>query len=164
MIEIVSGSLIDAKEKYIVHQTNCVTNRAAHLAQTVFKAFPFADIYTSRVEHDKPGTIIVRGNGKDQRYVINMLGQVFPGKPHDNNYGRDTALHREKYFHRCLGEIAKIENLETVALPHHIGCGAAGGNWTYYYDLITRFANYVAKTQNARVILYKLAGLCDERS
>jgi hypothetical protein len=80
MIEIVTGDLFDSKEKYLCHQCNCVTNKAAHLAQSVFEHYPYADIYSARTEPSKPGTIEIRGNGQDQRYVIALLGQYYPGK------------------------------------------------------------------------------------
>lgn len=145
-----------AKEKYLCHQTNCVTNRAAHLAKDVFKAFPYADIYTDREEPDHPGSIIVRGNGTEHRFVINMLGQVYPGAPRYPDSSIDGHSAREKYFHRCLHEISKITNLESIAFPWCIGCGAAGGSWNAYHDLIARFTDYVEKQQNVKVSIYKL--------
>lgn len=156
MIEIVTGSLIEAKEKYICHQTNCVTKRAAHLAKTVFQAFPYSDIYTDREAPDKPGSIIIRGDGKDQRYVINMLGQYFPGSSKYTDSELDGTSIREKYFHRCLSEISKIPTLESVAFPFKIGCGAANGVWSHYYDLLIRFADYVEKQQGTKVVIYQL--------
>jgi hypothetical protein len=65
MIEVI-GSLLDAKEKYIVHQTNCMSNGAASgIAWSIFQAFPYADIYKNRIDDDHPGSIIVCGNGQD---------------------------------------------------------------------------------------------------
>src|SRR5581483_6177329 len=135
---------------------NCVTNRAAHLSKDVFKKFPWADIYTKREFHDQPGTIIVRGNGADQRYVINMLGQYYPGNPKFPESKQDGTAIRETYFHRCLGQVAKIQNLESVAFPWRIGCGAAGGDWDKYLKLIERFAAYVAEQQGTKVVIYRL--------
>lgn len=157
MIEVVTGNLFKATEKYLCHQTNCVTNRAAHLSKEVFEKFPHADIYTKREFHDQPGTIIVRGNGADQRYVINMLGQYYPGNPKFPEAKQDGTAARESYFLRCLGAVAKIEKLESVAFPWRIGCGAAGGDWDTYYQMIERFANYVGEKQSAKVVIYKLA-------
>lgn len=156
MLEVVTGSLFEAKEKYICHQTNCVTNRAAHLAKDMFAKFPYADIYTGREHHDQPGTIIVRGNGQDQRFVINMLGQYYPGFPKFPEAKQDGTAAREGYFLRCLGAVAKIEKLESVAIPWRIGCGAAGGDWDNYYKMIERFAAYVEEKQAAKVVIYKL--------
>lgn len=156
MLEIVSGNLIEAKEKYLCHQTNCVTNRSAHLAKTVFKAFPYADIYTLRKSPDSPGTIIVSGDGDTQRYVINLLGQYYPGSPRYPDSTLDGYKAREKYLRLGLFAVSKIPNLESIAFPFKMGCGAAGGNWESYLTILTNFANYVEKTQSAKVVVYKL--------
>src|SRR5277367_4259484 len=101
-MEIVDGSIFDSKEKYLCHQTNCVTNRAAHLAKTVFETYPYADIYTGRQDPDKPGTIIVKGDGSSHRFIVNMLGQYYPGSPKSQRFMIDGPLIREEYFHKCL--------------------------------------------------------------
>lgn len=156
MIEIVTGSLFDAKEKYLCHQTNCVTNRAAHLSKEVFKHFPYADIYSGREQPDVPGTIVIRGNGLDQRFIVNMLGQYYPGSPKYPDSTLDGTIARERHFHRCLFEVSKVPGLESLAFPYRIGCGAAGGNWENYLAMLTNFAAYVAKIQSAKVVIYKL--------
>ena len=106
MIEIIKGNLFDSKEKYLCHQCNCITKRAAHLSKDVFTNYPYADVYTNRQEHDEPGTIIIRGNGLDQRYVVNMFGQFYPGSPKFPDSSKDGFLIREKYFHKCLLSLA----------------------------------------------------------
>jgi hypothetical protein len=158
MIEIVTGDIFDAKEKYLCHQCNCVTNRSAHMAKDVFTKYPYADIYTARTEPDKAGTIIVCGNGQDQRFVINLLGQHYPGKPKYPESKLDGTLVREKYFHQCLLRIAKISNLESLAFPWKIGCGAANGDWNHYLGTLTNFANYIETTQGAKVLIYRRGG------
>lgn len=157
MIEIVSGDLFDAKEKYLCHQCNCVTQKSAHLSKDVFEKYPYADIYTGRTNPSTPGTIEIRGNGQDQRYVISLLGQYYPGRPKYPNSNKDGTETREKYFHQCLLRIARIPNLESVAFPWKIACGAAGGNWEHYLGNLTIFANYVERT-GVCVRVYKREG------
>jgi O-acetyl-ADP-ribose deacetylase (regulator of RNase III) len=154
MIEIKTGDFFSATEKYIVHQCNCVTQRAAHLAKDVFTKYPYADIYTNRTEANKPGTIVVCGNGQDQRYVINLLGQYYPGKPKYPYSSLDGFEIRQKYFYQGLLRIAKIPNLESVAFPWKISCGAAGGSWPHYLGNLTNFANHLEK-QNVKVVIYQ---------
>lgn len=158
MIEIITGSLFDAKEKYICHQINCVTKSAAHFAKDMFDKYPYADVYTGRTDPDKPGHIIVRGNGQDQRYVVGLLGQYYPGKPKYLLSTLDGTLVREKYFYHCLLRLAKIPNLESVAFNWRIGCGAAGGDWEHILGQINIFASYIEETQNARVVIYRREG------
>src|SRR5574342_67230 len=143
MIEIVSGDLFNSQEKYLAHQCNCITNRAAHLAKDVFEKYPYADIYTERKNPDKPGTIIVRGNGEDQRYVVALLAQYYPGKSRYPTNDLDGTEARKKYFFYSLKELSKEPNLESIAFPWKIGCGAAGGSWNFYLGIITKFAKYI---------------------
>ena len=157
MIKYVEGSLLEAPEKYICHQCNCLTKRAANLALSVFSKFPHADIYKPRgccdlPKEGTPGTIIIKGDGITERYVINMLGQVYPGFPRFPTSLRDGFIARRSYFQSCLDQIAQIENLESIAFPHQIGCGAAGGNWSEYQKMIENFS----ETVTASVVVYKL--------
>jgi len=158
MIEIVTGDLFDAKEKYLVHQCNCVTNRSAHLAKDVFEKYPYADIYTARTEPDKPGTFILRGNGEDQRYVVALLAQYYPGKSKYPTSKIDGIEIRRKYFHNALIRLAKTPDLVSLAFPWRIACGAAGGDWEWYLGTITNFAQYVKENQDAKVVIYRREG------
>lgn len=157
-IEIINGDLLEAREQYICHQCNCVSKHAGGLAKYIFEKFPFADIYRSREEYDncflplsweRPGTISIKGDGLINRYVINMLGQLYPGKPRHKN---DLYADRLIYFQNGLNEIAKITNLKTIAFPYGIGCGLAGGNWEDYYNMLEHFADNV----KAKVIIRRL--------
>ena len=152
---IVSGNLFDSQTKNIAHQTNCVTNRSAHLAASMFARYPYADVYTGRKIPNVPGTIVVCGNGNDQRFVINMMAQFYPGKPRFPNSSKDGYDVRCKYFYSCLKEIATIPYLESIAFPWGIGCGAAGGNWEYYHGLIDRFAKYIDNLHGYKTFVYK---------
>lgn len=164
-LTIVSGNLLDAGEQYIVHQTNCLTTRAAHLAYDVFQRFPHADIYAERgrlgvlkegaagLRH-VPGTIQVRGN------IINLLGQLGPGLPRAQRAVAglgvlpDTAAVREDWFRAGLAAIGALPGVESLAFPHSIGCGAAGGNWVAYRAMLDAFAS---AHPHIRVVIYQLA-------
>lgn len=167
MLKLISGDLFDSKAKYIAHQCNCLTYRAAHLAKDVFARYPYADIYSPRHKivvndngekeivwsQDVPGNIIVRGNGKDQRYVVAILGQYYPGSPKNTDSMLDGTQARQKYFHSALWKLTKIRNLESVAFPYCIGCGAAGGDWVVYNKIIENFAKYL--NGKADIFIYK---------
>lgn len=165
MIEIVKGDLLDSKEKYIAHQCNCLTQNSAGTAKAIFDKYPYADTYTRRerladgtnTNVDVPGTITILGNGQDQRYVINMYAQYYPGKSKYPKSTLDGIPVRRNYFHRCLLRVAKIEGLESIALPWRIGCNLAGGDWEWYLGTLTNFANYVDE-KGVRVIIYRRDG------
>lgn len=177
MLHLVKGDLFESKERYIVHQVNAVTTRAAHLAYYMFKRFPYSDVYSPRAlrdgdkkhaenllkhpdevsfDEDKPGDIIIRGNGKDQRFVIALLGQYFPGPVRYPDSKKDGFKARQKYFHQGLWKIAQIPSLESVAFPQGIGCGAAGMSWDIYYKILQNFAEYL--DGKAEVYIYHLKG------
>ncbi len=154
---IVDGDLFESDAKYIVHQCNCVTWSAAHLAKDMFARFPYADIYSPRREayyQDTPGEIIVKGDGKDQRYVIAILGQKYPGCPRVAA-PEDDFEHRTRYFFDGLKKIAKIPDLDSVAFPWGIGCGAAGNDWEKYHKLIDKLADHLKGKAN--VYIYRLS-------
>ena len=149
-INFIIGDLTEANEKYIVHQCNCTTKSAKGLAATIFRKFPYADVYNViGNRNDIPGTIKVMGNGQKNRYVINLFGQIAGGKPKPN---KESAEQRLQYFRAGLQKISEIQNLESVAFPYLIGCGLAGGDWNLYLNEIQNFANNV----NAKVSIYKL--------
>jgi len=62
-----------------VHQCNAVSSTSHGLSKALFARFPYADIYAPRRQtkaSDKAGDVVVRGDGKAQRYVVNLIGQV----------------------------------------------------------------------------------------
>jgi O-acetyl-ADP-ribose deacetylase (regulator of RNase III) len=154
MFKIITGNLLQSTEKYIVHQTNCVTTgQAAGIAKAIFDKYPYSNCYYDRIKPSKPGTIDIRGDGANQRFVINLHGQIFPGCGLNSNL--DNLKARQKYFYHCLLRIAKISNLESIAFNYKIGCGMAGGNWDYYSKVLENFSIYVKHTQNAQTYLYR---------
>ncbi len=143
MIETILGSITDSKEKYICHQTNCVsTGPGGGLARTIFNEYPWSDIYKSRTVRDKFGSIVVCGNGKEERYVINMNAQYYPGAP---TFENDLEPDRAEAFQKCLNKIKMIPDLESIAFPAKIGCAIAGGDWEEFYKMLEEFEKEVSK-------------------
>ena len=147
MLEV-SGDLLDATETYLCHQTNCVSRGSKHLAKSVFTRFPYADIYTARSTPSVPGSIIIRGD-EEQRLVIGMLGQYYPGSKYPNSK-KDGRSSRVSYFTSCLEKMKSLEG--DFAFPWRIGCGAAGGDWDLYHNLILKFSEKI----DGKVCIYKL--------
>lgn len=134
-LHVSKGDLLNSSAQYIAHQCNCVSQGVAGLAKLIFDKYPWAD-HSSRTKRDDMGTISVHGNGANQRYVINMYAQYYPGGPK----GNDSDELREKSFACCLNQIAKIDGLKSIAFPHSIGCGLAQGYWPNYLSMIEDFA------------------------
>lgn len=152
MINQVVGDLLLAPEQYIAHQTNCTSQGVSGLARFLFARFPHADTYAGRTKPNHPGTIQVLGNGATERLVINLYAQYYPGYPVKGNW--DDAAAREQHFKDCLQQVAKLPGLESIALPHGIGCGLAGGNFDAYSKMLEDFA---ASMKDVRVVLYQLS-------
>ena len=140
------GDICDSTTEYIVHQTNCVSRTAGGLARTLFQRYPYADCYAHRRTRSTPGTVNIRGNGIDTRYIVNLHGQIYPGAPrcHQHTQSMDHAEIREQYFQSALTQLTaklvhKHTNHITIAFPHNIGCGLARGSWPRYYTMIRKF-------------------------
>lgn len=154
----IDDDLLNSKEKYIAHICNCISYNSAGVAKAIFDRFSYSDTYSSRKINnfkDKVGSISIHGNGKDQRYIINMYAQYYPGKSKYINSKLDSIKLRLEYFHQCLISISEIENLESIAFPYFVGCGLAGGDWKMYSNLLDRFAKYIKEKHNANTFLYR---------
>lgn len=159
MFTIVDEDIFSGTERYLCHQCNCVTTRSAYMAKSVFDKFPYADVYTQRTTPDKPGTIEVRDNGLRSRRIVNMFGQYYPGKPRYPNSPKDGFGARIKYFRRCLYQMSQLLVGPNVsfAFPWRIGCGAAGGDWGRYIEILKDFESHINKDDiEANVVIYKL--------
>lgn len=156
MIKIIEGDLFNSDAQYIAHQCNCVTHKSAHLARSMFMKFPWANIYSNRINYqDTPGNIIIRGNGQNERFVIAILGQIYPGKPKFSS-GIDCSLARKSYFYKALLKIREIPTLKSIAFPWGIGCGAAGGDWKFYLKQIEKFSSSLLGVETE---IYRLNGV-----
>jgi len=152
MIEYINGNLLD-QEGYICHQCNSTGNYyyVMGLSLEIFKKYPaVADIYKSQIEKI-PGEIIVIEN------VINMIGQIHPGKSYKKGDGK---THRIEFFKSCLNKISEHfrdkDQIVKISFPYYIGCGLAGGNWNIYQELIEKFEQ---ENDNLQVYVCKLETL-----
>jgi O-acetyl-ADP-ribose deacetylase (regulator of RNase III) len=157
MIKIINGNLLDSECQYVAHQCNCYSRSGAGLAKAIFNAFPWADVYSNRSERRNDaslfGSITVHGDPKhNQRYVINIYGQLKPGKP---SPGGDSAASRLEAFSKALDQIAELPELKSIGFPYGIGCGLARGDWNEYEKLLEDFAERVGE-RGISVILYRL--------
>jgi len=155
MFEIIKGDLLESDCKYIGHQANCISKNSAGIAKSIFDKFPYSNSYINREEPDKLGTIKIFGNGKDQRLIINMFAQYYPGAPKYPDSKLDGALSREQYFYKCLGKIAKIPDLESIGFPFGIGCGLSKGRLEFYLGTLNNFSEYVSNKYGAKVYLFQ---------
>ena len=131
---------------------------------------------------DIPGTIkVVRsgpdsdsgssiGPGSGEKAVICMFAQWAPGKsgvcarsyPAPPLMQADDAVGRLGWFKACLDLIDAL-GLDAVAIPDHIGCGLAGGDWFRYKTPVeastTRFTVYNIYTLTYRMFFIPIKKL-----
>eukprot|EP00928_Gymnodinium_smaydae_P083363 TRINITY_DN66602_c0_g1_i1.p1 TRINITY_DN66602_c0_g1~~TRINITY_DN66602_c0_g1_i1.p1 ORF type:complete len:281 (+),score=39.05 TRINITY_DN66602_c0_g1_i1:64-906(+) len=150
----------------IAQQSNCVGCDGRGLAEAIRKSLPYGDTYHERrrlppankfaVEEDRPrpGTIAVRApppsaDARGRPAVISMFAQWEMGPPLKYNrvkppsgVGADSKANRETWFRECLGAIGKLEpKPASIAFPHKIGCGLAGGDWSHYEAMLLAWAD-----------------------
>ncbi|WP_079709807.1 macro domain-containing protein [Paraliobacillus ryukyuensis] len=142
MIKIVEGNILNTDKNIIGHQVNCIGVMGAGLAKQIKNKYPIAfeqykGLVDSHIEKrkllGKHQIVIVDKN----KYVSNLFGQESIGtqKQQTDYLALSESLNR-------LSSMAKSLNL-SVALPHGIGCGLAGGDWEIVYDLIdSAFKDY----------------------
>ncbi len=154
-LNVVDGDLLEAKDDFIAHQCNCISTNAKTLAELIFNKYDYANSYKKRIRNNKdtyhvPGTIEIFGDDNN-RYIINMYAQYYPSLGKFNN---DNNVKRFGWFKECLNKISNIDDIQnkTIGMPFNIGCGAAGGDWKLYYDLLNNFAN----SNKINITLYKL--------
>lgn len=154
----IKGDIFETNGLYIIHQYNCTTDRAKHLAWTIFQKYPFANVY-KQLEgiRSTPGTIEVsKAMDEPEKYkhqIIAFFAQYYPGM---SRWRNDTFEMREKWFQSCLDKLAELPDLDQgVCFPWGIGCGAAGGDWKKYKKMINAFAN---NNEKAKVFIYHNVG------
>lgn len=135
MITHKKGNLLSAKEKVIAHQVNCF-GVAGGLAGAIFRKWPTAEKdYQQLIKRVPPKALLgmaqFTGEQRDRnRHVIcNLFGQYEPG-PAYNPQRLEQAL-------EMLGNTARIMGW-SVALPHGLSCGIAGGDWDEVLAIIER--------------------------
>ena len=141
------GDLSLATEDMIIHQTNCVSTRAAGLARYLFQKFPYADTYASRTKPTLPGTATTCGTSAHRKVIVNLNAQYYPGAPRPHT--KDSRQNRLQYFDHALSSLAQhIHRTRahpcSVAFPWRIGCGLAKGQWRLYSTLIM---DWIARTR-----------------
>lgn len=132
MVTIKRGDLLNATEKVIAHQVNCM-GIAGGLAADIFEKWPDAGNDYQQLWDRTVGLVNLlglpqlTGQQKDGHIIANLYGQYYPGADY-----RPSAL---KKALTCLGELAR-QNGWNVALPYGLSCGICGGDWEEVLGII----------------------------
>ena len=113
---------ITCKAKFLCILCDCVSigNKGDPVVQSLFEQFGYANCYVERVATKKsvPGTYQIKGDGKKNRYVINMFTQFYPGSP---KYPNDNIIKRIEWLNACLEKLLEMGGVESIAFPKEIG-------------------------------------------
>lgn len=137
MIMNVKVNALDLKEGVIAHQVNCKGVMGAGIAKQIKEKFPTVfDGYKAFCDENNNDKDLLLGNAQliqinDDVYVCNLFGQnTYNAKTKQTNYlALSLALYKM---------LKQMENLgiKNVAIPHKIGCGLGGGDWTIVKNMI----------------------------
>lgn len=134
-IKLKRGDLLNAEEKIIAHQVNCL-GAAGGLAAYVFEKWPYArkdyEDWVFRIRKQGSvgwplGMAQLTGQQKDGHIIANLYGQYNPGQDY-----RPDALRAALTM---LGDQARALNAG-VALPYKLSCGICGGDWEEVLGII----------------------------
>lgn len=149
MVKIVDGDVLQAPEKYIIHQVNCKGVMGAGVARQIKDKYPEVFmVYKTLTNRNKYDSSKLLGKA--------LLAKADDGKCFWNVFGEDNYGNRGLY--------TKYEDLEKglrgalrgsrgdVAIPYKIGCGYGGGDWNIVYSMIEN----LSKDFDHDITLYRL--------
>ena len=143
------GDLLDIRGsgRMICHQTNCTSTRAAGLAASIFKEYPWADSYKDRDRRELGTVDFMHGRNVNDPIVAGLNAQYYPGRSSKG----DSYGDRIEAFRECLRVLYHYD-CNHIYFPHGIGCGLAGGEWDHYLELIELYASHT----DQRITIVKL--------
>ncbi len=108
--------------KFICNVCDCVSigNKGDAWVQQIFQQFNYSNCYADRTGTKKatPGEIFIKGDGKKNRYVINLIAQFYPSAP---KYANDNITKRLEWFSACMDKLLEIPDMKSVAFPPDLG-------------------------------------------
>lgn len=155
-----SGDLLESDADVLVQQCNCLTRTSKGLSAAIAQRLgvdPYAQRSGTNVADatstSQPGSVSLHAvRGRPQQQVACLYAQYAPGSCRRTyaSYERvkqergveESAALREQWFEACLGALAAQlgPEVRSVAFPHGIGCGLAGGSWPRYCAMLERWA------------------------
>lgn len=131
---IINGDILNVKSGMIVHQVNNCGKMASGIARQIRDKYPshyddYMRVYNDAAK-DKDNTN--KSSKLLGTFVDTKVGDLtIRGIFSQDSYGYDKNTQYTSYEHleKCLKDIAK-SNAEAVYIPHGIGCGLGGGDWS----------------------------------
>lgn len=132
IVDTTLKSITDVTEGIIVHQVNCQNVMGAGVARAIYEKYPKvkSDYHTfcSGMKDPKAllGDMLYTGI-KENLYVISLFTQEFYG---NSKITKKCYTHEDLLIARIIHICEKHKQMP-IYIPEYIGCGLAGGNWSY---------------------------------
>lgn len=137
MIKVIHKSILNSEKDIIVQQVNCIGKMGKGLVVQIKRKYPnvykeYIDICNRYKPNELIGKVLLVKT--EDGYVANIFGQkeIAKSKYNETVYTDTNALIQGIIKVRELA----IKNNLSVAIPTHIGCGLANGNWEEIKPLI----------------------------
>lgn len=151
MITKFNGDILKSGAPVILHQVNCLGVMGAGLAKQIRNKHPsvytrYKDFAVSRTPDDLMGFSLWTSLSPDGQlpFIVNCFAQRNIGS--GSNQTDYDAL--KQCFSNTLRICKESYNNCIIAIPDHIGCGLAGGDWGIVYSIIEDvFSNYSGDVQ-----------------
>lgn len=151
MIEYIQGDIIKAFEELdnvvLCHIDNCNSLYKAGFAKILYNKYPKAN--PNSVMSQYFGDII-KNYIEDNKYIINLYSQYYPGKPSDK-LGKyqgfelpDNYNNRIKALEHCLYQITEIISEDYIIIMPLIASGLAKDTTKEYSSDLDYFKRYIA--------------------
>ena len=147
MITHKNGNMLNATENIICQQVNHQGVMGAGLAKQIATKYPkiveeyrrFCKEHTFReIKEDMLVHFFCseKTDETDEKIIANIFGQEY--------YGRNKRYTDYEALEHGLSVVCgvAIRDQLSVAIPHGIGCGLAGGDWNIVYEIIGRLWEY----------------------
>lgn len=147
MIKIVTGDLLEAKERFIVHQVNCRGKMGSGVALQIRNKWPqvyesyisvWRNVYADRLLGEVQFVPVA-----DETTVCNLFGQLtfgYDGKRYTNY----------EALYKGLEKIKVVSKGQSIAIPYKMGSDRGGASWTIVMSMIEE----IFADQN--ITIYKL--------
>jgi O-acetyl-ADP-ribose deacetylase (regulator of RNase III) len=133
----IQGDILKSGKDIVIQQVNCRGFMGAGLAAQINKRYEnvkneYIDYRKKQLKSGKTDKDLLGSvnyvDTYDETIIANVFGQVDIRK---NKYDTTVYTHKEALLKGIASVRDKAQELNlTVAIPTHIGCGLAGGNWT----------------------------------
>lgn len=142
-IEIIYGDITNTGKDIIIQQVNCTGFMGAGLAKTIMQKYGNVRMEYINYQKDKKKEtgrakdllgLVNYVTVNDRKVIANIFGQVGIRK----GWGDKTVYTDTDALRLGLGNVRRkaVEEGLSIAIPTHIGCGLAGGNWDEIKEMI----------------------------